>query len=70
MNIESNYREESGDYEIEASVQNATLRFKILDKTDGAEVLTGGVALDATPHREELFLLVRKYLRKFAELNP
>ena len=68
--MENDYREDSGDYKIEARLQNATLRFKILDKTDGAEVLTGGVALDASPRRDELVLLVKKYLRKFAELNP
>lgn len=70
MDTDKDYREESGDYEIEARLQNATMRFKILDKTDGAEVLTGGVALDGSPHRDEIVLLVKKYLRKFAELNP
>ncbi|MCR9142269.1 MAG: hypothetical protein NXI24_08450 [bacterium] len=70
MNTEKDYREDSGTYEIEARLQNSTLRFKILDKSDGAEVLTGGVALDVSPHRDEIVLLVKKYLRKFAELNP
>ena len=51
-------------------MQDSTMRFKILDKTDGVEVLTGGVALNYPDHREEVVLLVKKYLRKFAELNP
>ena len=68
--MEHGYEEQSGAYQIQATMQNTTLRFKILDRTDGTEVLTGGMALDSSPHQEELVLLVKKYLHKFADLNP
>ncbi len=68
--MEQEYQEEAGAYQIKAQLQSSVLRFRILDKADGVEVLTGGVALDESPQRDEIVLLVKTYLRKFAALNP
>jgi hypothetical protein len=70
MVLENDFHEDSGGYEIEGRLQNSTLHFNIRDKADGAQVLTGGVTLDQSPRGEEILLLVKRYLRKFAELNP
>lgn len=68
--MEQEYQEDAGDYQIKAYLKDNGLRFRILDKSDGAEVVTGGVALDESHRRDEIILLVKTTLRKFAALNP